>query len=119
LALLGRPSVLTEGAALVVCVVLAWLLAWSARRALTGEGQMPVLFGRRLVDGVLFPVLLLLLVYAAYGALKFSSLATKVGVNPKDGPVSAPSLAPYGAVKFVSLSTKVGQIKGSKVPAGS
>jgi hypothetical protein len=70
LALLGRPSVLTEGAALVACVVLAWLLAWSARRALTGEGQMPVLFGRRLVDGVLFPVLLLLLVYAAYGALK-------------------------------------------------
>jgi small-conductance mechanosensitive channel len=70
LALLGRPSVLTEGAAVVACVVLAWLLAWSARRALTGEGQMPVLFGRRLVDGVLFPVLLLLLVYAAYGALK-------------------------------------------------
>ena len=72
--LLGRPSVLTEFAALVACVVLAWLLAWSARRALTGEGQMPVLFGRRPLDGVLFPVLLLLLVYAAFGALKAAGI---------------------------------------------
>jgi small-conductance mechanosensitive channel len=72
--LLGRPSVLTEFAALVACVVLAWLLAWSARRALTGEGQMPVLFGRRLLDGVLCPVLLLLLVYAAFGALKAAGI---------------------------------------------
>ncbi len=70
LTLLSRPSVLTECAALLACVVLAWLLVWSARRTLAGEAPMPVLFGQRLVDGVLFPLLLLLLAYAAYGALK-------------------------------------------------
>ena len=59
-----RPSTLTELAVLLACMLLAWLvtrLAGKVRREPDGKS---VLFGRRTVDGVLFPFLLLLLAYA-------------------------------------------------------
>jgi small-conductance mechanosensitive channel len=64
-AALAQPTALTELAALVACVLLAWLLVRVASRAhLVADGNS-VLFGRRVVDGVLFPLLLLFFAYAA------------------------------------------------------
>ncbi len=64
-AALARPSALTELAALVACVLLAWLLVRVARRASPVTDGTSILFGRRVVDGVLFPLLLLTFAYAA------------------------------------------------------
>jgi small-conductance mechanosensitive channel len=67
-AALTQATALTELAALCACVVLAWggtLLARRARRASSWADESSVFFGRRLFDGVLFPVLLLALAYAA------------------------------------------------------
>lgn len=64
-AALARPSALTELAALVACVLLAWLLVRVARRASRVTDGTSILFGRRVVDGVLFPLLLLTFAYAA------------------------------------------------------
>ncbi|WP_439588893.1 mechanosensitive ion channel family protein [Hydrogenophaga sp.] len=61
-----QPSVLIELAALAVCVALAWGLSWALRNALRmTEEKTSVLFGRRLIDGVMFPLALLLLAYVA------------------------------------------------------
>jgi small-conductance mechanosensitive channel len=66
---LAQPTALTELAALVACVLLAWLLVRVASRAhLVAEGNS-ILFGRRVIDGVLFPLLLLLFAYAAQALL--------------------------------------------------
>lgn len=65
-----QPTVLIEFAALAVAVLLAWGVAFLVRRsAAAGQNHTSVLFGRRLVDGVLFPVLLLLLGYLARAVL--------------------------------------------------
>ena len=71
---LGRSSVLIELAVLALCLALAWLLLKGARRALPAELDWPVLFGRRVLDGALFPLTLLVLAYAAQGALKASAV---------------------------------------------
>jgi small-conductance mechanosensitive channel len=64
-AALAQPTALTELAALVACVLLAWLLVRVVSRAhLVADGNS-ILFGRRVVDGVLFPLLLLTFAYAA------------------------------------------------------
>lgn len=70
LAAFQQPGVLAEAGALVACVGLAWGLSGALRRALAGPQPGPepgqsVMFGRRLLDGVLFPVLLLVLAYLA------------------------------------------------------
>ncbi|CAM3346554.1 mechanosensitive ion channel family protein [Polaromonas hydrogenivorans] len=60
---LTQPSALTELAALLACVLLAWLLARVLSRTQHLKNDASILFGRRLVDGVLFPLLLLSLAY--------------------------------------------------------
>ena len=61
-----QPTVLIELAALLVCVALAWALSWALRRGLRMQDEKSsVLFGRRLIDGVMFPLVLLLLGYVA------------------------------------------------------
>ncbi|ABM36537.1 MscS Mechanosensitive ion channel [Polaromonas naphthalenivorans CJ2] len=60
---LTQPSALTELAALLACVLLAWLLARALSRTQHLKNDASILFGRRLVDGVLFPLLLLSLAY--------------------------------------------------------
>jgi small-conductance mechanosensitive channel len=61
---LAQPGVLIELVVLGVCVGLAWLVTLAVARALQGrESSTSVLLGRRLVDGVLFPALLLSLAY--------------------------------------------------------
>ena len=72
-----QPMVLIELAVLAACVLLAWGVAASVRRALRMEDEnASVLFGRKVVDGVLFPALLLTLGYTARAVLlKFVPLA--------------------------------------------
>jgi len=65
-----RPTVLIELAALAACVLIAWGIA-SLLRHTTGvrEEGRSVLFGHRLLDGVLFPLLLLLLAFVGRAVL--------------------------------------------------
>jgi small-conductance mechanosensitive channel len=57
---LQQPPALVEAALLLMCVLLAWLLVRLLRGA-TPAAEESIWFGRRIVDGVFFPVLLLLL----------------------------------------------------------
>ncbi|WP_332742313.1 mechanosensitive ion channel family protein [Hydrogenophaga sp.] len=62
----AQPSVLTELGALAVCIALALGITWLLRRALRMQDEKTsVLFGRSLIDGVMFPLLLLMLAYVA------------------------------------------------------
>lgn len=67
LAALSRPTVLIEAGVVLGCLLLAWLLVRLARGAQSPPES--IWFGRRIVDGVLFPVLVLLLVLLARWAL--------------------------------------------------
>lgn len=60
-----QASVLVELGLLLACAVLAWGLVALLRKGLRGGTESGVLLGARPVDGVLFPVLLLCLSYAA------------------------------------------------------
>ena len=62
---LGRPATLVELGALLLCVGLAWLLVWATRRSVQNTDERSILFGRNLVDGVMFPLVLLCLAYGA------------------------------------------------------
>jgi len=64
-AALMQSSALTELAVLAVCVLLAWGVARLVAGAFEGRAANTIMFGRRVVDGVLFPALLLVLAYAA------------------------------------------------------
>lgn len=79
-----RPTVLIELAALVVCVLIAWGLSALLRRALGMRAEhRSVLFGRRLFDGLLFPLLLLTLGYLSRALLlNFLPVATFKVVIP-------------------------------------
>jgi small-conductance mechanosensitive channel len=68
-AALTQPTALTELAALVVCAMLAWLVVRLAGRARLVADESSILFGRRTIDGVLFPLLLLFLAYAVEALL--------------------------------------------------
>jgi small-conductance mechanosensitive channel len=60
-----RPNALTELAVLVACALLAWLAVRVLSRAQPLKNGQSILFGQRIVDGVLFPLLLLTLAYVA------------------------------------------------------
>lgn len=66
---MAQPTALTELVALIGCILLAWLLVRVASRAQLVSDGNSILFGRRQVDGVLFPVLLLLFAYAVQALL--------------------------------------------------
>lgn len=69
LAAFRQPSVLIELAVLAGCVLLAFGVVFLLRRSLGQAEVRSIWFGRRVVDGVLFPLLLLGLVYAGRVAL--------------------------------------------------
>lgn len=69
LAALLRPSALAEIGALAVCTALAWGLGTLLVRQFPQGDRPSILFGRRMVDGVLFPALLLMLVLVARSVL--------------------------------------------------
>ena len=72
LAALSQTSVLIELGALLACGLLAWLLARLVSRAFVERELNSIMFGRRIVDGVLFPALWLCLAYAARKLLDYS-----------------------------------------------
>jgi len=59
------PTVLVELATLVGCVALAWALVSLLQRGLHRGDPRSILFGVRIVDGALFPLVLLGLAYVA------------------------------------------------------
>lgn len=61
----GQPTVLIELGALVVCVLLAWGVATALGRRLGQGDSRSILFGTRVVDGALFPIVLLGIGYLA------------------------------------------------------
>lgn len=65
LALFGQAGALIELAALALCAVLAWLGVRGLATALGMQDSRSIWFGRKGVDGVLFPLVLLCLAYAA------------------------------------------------------
>jgi small-conductance mechanosensitive channel len=69
---LSQPSVLMELGTLLACVLLAWLLARLVSKAFEEREFNSIMFGRRVVDGVLFPALLLCLAYLARKMLAHS-----------------------------------------------
>lgn len=62
---LATPRSLIELVVLLVCAGVAWGLIWLLRRSLSHVADNSILFGKRLVDGVLFPLLWLCLAYVA------------------------------------------------------
>lgn len=64
-AALTHPASLIALGALLACGLLAWLLTSLFARAFEGRDAKSIMFGRRNVDGVLFPALLLALAYLA------------------------------------------------------
>jgi small-conductance mechanosensitive channel len=67
LSALTHPSALIEGAVVLTCLVLAWVLVRVVRGPTVPERS--IWYGRRIVDGVLFPLLALGLAYLARRAL--------------------------------------------------
>jgi len=65
LSALAQPSTLIELAALAASALLAWLLASAAAKAFAGREANSITFGKRVIDGVLFPALWLVLSYVA------------------------------------------------------
>lgn len=61
---LVRPDSLVALAAFAVCIVLAWSVVWLVRRAFR-ESALSVLLGQKLIDGVLFPMLLWAMTFGA------------------------------------------------------
>jgi small-conductance mechanosensitive channel len=66
---LARPSALKELAALVACALVAWLVVRAISRVRRVNDASSVLFGEHILDGALFPFLLLALAYAAQAFL--------------------------------------------------
>ncbi len=61
----ASPTVLIELASLLVCVGLAWVVVAGLRRGFHHEGNRSILFGHRVIDGALFPIVLLASGYVA------------------------------------------------------
>ena len=68
LAAFSQPTVALELATLVGCVLLAWALVRALRQAV-GRAERSIWFGRKDIDGVLFPLLLLCLGFGARAVL--------------------------------------------------
>lgn len=58
-----RPTVLVELAALLVCVALAWAFVLALQKGFRQGDPRSILFGARILDGALFPLVLLCLAY--------------------------------------------------------
>ena len=72
LATMRQPSVLIELGTLLLCALVAWQLTRLIAKAFEERELNSIMFGRRIVDGVLFPALLLCLAYAARKVLSQS-----------------------------------------------
>ena len=77
-----QPTVLIELAALLACLGLAWFFVAVLQRGVSTREPLSILFGRRILDGVLFPLVWLGLAYMARTLLLqwFSLAAFKVAM---------------------------------------
>ena len=62
---LTQPTALAEIGLVLACVVLAWGAVRLVRRVSANTDNTSILFGKRIIDGVLFPLLLLVLAYVS------------------------------------------------------
>ena len=62
---LAQPSALLEIGLVMACTLLAWGLVVLLRKASANTDKTSILFGKRIIDGVLFPLLLLFTAYVA------------------------------------------------------
>ena len=69
LAAFAQPTVLVEVLFLLACGAVAWSLVAAVRRLFAGLDERSIWFGRRNIDGVLFPLVLLCLAYAGLQTL--------------------------------------------------
>ena len=67
---LTQPSALLEMGVVIACALLAWLVVRLVRQVSANTNENSILFGRKILDGVLFPLLLL---FSAYIASMFMS----------------------------------------------
>ena len=58
---LQSPAIVLELLGLLVCLGVAWLISWGLGRGASARGS--ILFGRRVVDGLLFPTLSLVFTF--------------------------------------------------------
>lgn len=63
LSAITQPTALVELAVLLACVLLAWAVVRLVRHISRNTDVTSILFGKRIIDGVLFPLLLLLTAY--------------------------------------------------------
>lgn len=103
LATMRQPSVLIELGSLLVCALLAWQLARLISRAFEERELNSIMFGRRIVDGVLFPALLLCF---AYAARKLLSLSIPLGLFKLAIPVLISLLVIRMGVKVLQAAFK-------------
>ena len=92
---LSTVGVLREFALLAACVALAWLMAWRLRHQLAA-GTTTVLFGRKILDGVLFPVLALVLVLIA------RRVALQLGWQPVLFKIAIPALLSLAVIRLTA-----------------
>jgi small-conductance mechanosensitive channel len=103
---LAQQAALIEFVALAVCLGLAWLLTSLVRRATGIQDERSILFGRKMIDGVMFPLVLLCLGYAARAMLA-SALPITVFT------VAMPVLV---ALAVIRLGVKVLQVAFKNAP---
>jgi small-conductance mechanosensitive channel len=61
-----QPTALAELGVLLACAALAWVTVWGVRRASGLRDERSIWFGRQIIDGVMFPLLLLSLAYLSF-----------------------------------------------------
>jgi small-conductance mechanosensitive channel len=87
-----RPSAFTEFTLVAVCLAVAWIVVWLIRGR--RDTAHSVLFGRHVVDGVLFPLLAL-----AFAVVARSTLA-KFGVPIVVFRIAIPALVSLVVIRF-------------------
>lgn len=103
---LVQPPALLELAALAACIGLAWLLTALARQSAGEHDTRSIWFGHQVLDGVMFPLLLLSLAYAARAVLLTYGSTTVFRV-------AIPVLV---ALAVIRLGVKVLQVAFSHAP---
>ncbi len=100
-----RPESLWALGTFAGCLVLAWLMTWGVRRVFSGQ-ELAILLGRKLVDGVLFPVLLLGLTFVARTVL----------TQQQPAPLFAILLPVCISLAVIRLGVKVLQVAFAQAP---
>jgi small-conductance mechanosensitive channel len=104
---LAQQAALIEFVVLAACMGLAWSLTWLLRRVVGNQDDLSILFGRSVVDGVMFPLLLLCLAFAGRAVLLVTALPITVFT------VAMPVLV---ALAVIRLGVKVLQVAFKNAP---